>query len=115
MTINMDNAINTLKELAEKEICSMPKYEFGGPENLGYDKDGNPIWYCSCSIINDITGIFRGVFASSKKDAKKAVSYLLLCEHFQMQNQYGINDFYPTWVYKNGKLMPEKGDYKITR
>ena len=113
MTINIDNAINVLKELAEKEICSMPKYDFSGPEHLGHDKDGNPIWHCSCSIINDITGISRGVFASSKKDAKKAVSYLLLCEHFQMQNQYGINDFYPTWVYKNGRLMPEKGDNKI--
>lgn len=111
ITINMDNAITILKELGEKEICSMPKYDFS---DLGYDKDGNPIWHCSCSVINDITGISRGVYASSKKDAKKAVSYLLLCEHFQMQNQYGVNDFYPIWVYKNGKLMPDKGEYKIT-
>ena len=75
-----------LKELSEKEQCSMPKYDFSGPEALGYDKDGNPIWHCSSSIVNDITGIIRGVFASSKKDAKIAVAYLLLCEHFQMQN-----------------------------
>ncbi|MBE6655999.1 MAG: hypothetical protein E7609_03885 [Ruminococcaceae bacterium] len=49
----------------------MPNYDFSGPEVLGYEKDGNPIWHCSSSIVNDITGIIRGVFASSKKDAKK--------------------------------------------
>ena len=106
---NIDNAVTTLKELAEKEQCSMPKYDFSGPEVFGYDKDGNPIWQCSSSIVNDITGIMKTVFASSKKDAKKAVAYLLLCEHFQMQNQYGPNDFYPIWNYKNGKLMPARG------
>ena len=111
ITINIDNAVTMLKELAEKEQCSMPKYEFSGPENLGYDKDGNPIWHCSSSIVNDITGIIRCVFASSKKDAKKAVAYLMLCEHFQMQNQYGPNDFYPTWIYKGGKLIPDREPY----
>ena len=111
MTINIDNAVTVLKELAEKEQCSMPKYEFSGPEVFGYDKDGNPIWHCSSSIINDITGIMRGVFASSKKDAKKAVAYLMLCEHFQMQNQYGPNAFYPTWIYKDGKLIPDREPY----
>ena len=111
MTINIDNAVTVLKELAEKEQCSMPKYDFSGPENLGYDKDGNPIWHCSSSIVNDITGIIRGVFASSKKDAKKAVAYLMLCEHFQMQNQYGPNAFYPTWIYKDGKLIPDREPY----
>lgn len=108
MTINIDNAVTVLKELAEKEQCSMPKYEFSGPEVFGYDKDGNPIWYCSSSIINDITGITRCVYASSKKDAKKAVAYLMLCEHFQMQNQYGPNDFYPIWNYSDGRLVPNR-------
>jgi ribonuclease-3 len=117
MTINIDNAVTVLKELAEKEQCSMPKYEFSGPEVFGYDKDGNPIWHCSCSIINDITSIMRGVYASSKKDAKKAVSYLILCEHFELQNQYGPNDFYRIWKYENGKLTPDResiSDKKIT-
>ena len=45
MTVNIDNAVTVLKELAEKEQCSMPKYDFSGPEHLGYDKDGNPIWH----------------------------------------------------------------------
>jgi ribonuclease-3 len=107
ITINIDNAVTVLKELAEKEQCSMPKYDFSGPEAFGYDKDGNPIWHCSSSIVNDIRGISRGVFASSKKDAKKAVAYLLLCEHFQMPNQYGPIAFRPIWIYKDGKLIPE--------
>jgi ribonuclease-3 len=111
MTINIDNAVTVLKELAEKEQCSMPKYEFLGPEVFGYDKDGNPIWHCSSSITNDTTGIIRIVFASSKKDAKKAVAYLMLCEHFQMQNQYGPNAFCPTWIYKDGKLIPDREPY----
>ena len=113
MTISIDNAVTVLKELAEKEQCSMPKYEFSGPEHLGYDKDGNPIWHCLSSIINDITGIRRGVFASSKKEAKKAVAYLLLCEYFQMQNQYGPNDFCPTWIYKDGKLIPDREPFNL--
>lgn len=112
-TVNIENAVTILKELAEKEQCSMPKYEFSGPECWGCDKDGNPIWYCLSSIINDITGISRGVYASSKKEAKKAAAYLLLCEHFQMQNQYGVSEFYPIWIYKDGKLMPDKSDYRI--
>ena len=107
ITINIDNAVTVLKELAEKEQCSMPKYEIDD-KNLIYDKDGNPIWHCSSYIINEETSIFRGVYASSKKDAKKAVAYLMLCEHFQIQNQYGVNDFYPIWTYKGGKLTPDR-------
>ena len=110
ITINIDNAVTMLKEMAEKEQCSMPTYDFVGPEKLGYDKEGNPIWYCSSSIVNDITGIIRGVYASSKKDAKKAVAYLMLCEHLHIQNQYGPNAFLPIWNYKNGRLTPNSGN-----
>ena len=107
MNINIDNAVTVLKELAEKEQCSMPKYGF----YLEHDKDGNPIWSCGCAIVNDITSIIRDVRASSKKDAKKAVAYLLLCEHFQMQNQYGPNDFCPIWNYSDGRLFPNRNPF----
>jgi ribonuclease-3 len=113
MIVNIDNAVTVLKELAEKEKCSMPRYEFGEPEQGQSDKDGNPIWYCSSSIVNDITGIIRGAYASSKKDAKKAVAYLLLCEHLQIQNQYGPNDFCSIWIYKGGKLVPDREPYNL--
>ena len=42
------NAVNTLKELSEHERCSPPVYESNGPDALGYDKNGKPIWACSC-------------------------------------------------------------------
>ena len=105
---NLDNAVNKLKEYAEKQIFSVSKYEFTGPEYLGYDEDGNPIWGCKCSIINDITSITRSVLASSKKDAKKAVAYLLLCEQYQVQNRYGVNDSFWWWKYKDGQLIPDR-------
>ena len=104
---DIENSVNTLKELAEQRRCSTPEYEYANPEELGYDKDGNPKWCCTCRIINDKTGIIRQVWASSKKGAKKAAAYLVLCEHFNLQNQYGINRECNVWKYKNGKLMPE--------
>lgn len=105
---DIDDAVNRLKELAEHHGCSFPEYKYGTPEALGYDKDGNPIWCCTCSITNDKTGITRQVWSSSKKLSKKAAAYLVLCEHFECQNKYGINGKYSTWIYKNGKIMPEQ-------
>ncbi|MBO5270066.1 MAG: ribonuclease III family protein [Clostridia bacterium] len=107
MNLSMENAVTVLKELAEKEVCRMPIYRISGPDALGYDRDGNPIWGCNCDTANDRTGIGRLVWASSKKDAKKAAAYLVLCEHFGLQNLYGDSSFYPIWIYKDGKLMPE--------
>lgn len=104
---DIENAVNTLKELAERGDCSIPEYKFFTPEQLGYDKDGNPKWVCNCCIINDKTGIMRQVWTTSKKAAKKAAAYLVLCEHFELQNQYGINGKYPSWEYKDGRLMPK--------
>lgn len=104
---DIENAVTALKELAEHGGCSVPIYEYGTLEQFEYDKDGNPIWICTCTIINDKTGIRRQVWASSKKAAQKAAAYLVLCEHFELQNEYGINGKYIIWKYKNGKLMPE--------
>lgn len=100
----IENAVRALKELAEHGGCSIPEYEYHTPEQLGYDKDGKPIWACSCTIYKPT--IRKLVWASSKKAAKKAAAYLVLCEHFELQNQHGINGGYAIWKYKNGKLMP---------
>ena len=105
---DIDNAISTLKELAEQGQCTMPTYEFTGPEYIGYDSDGNPKWACSCAITNDKIGLTKRVFATSKKDAKKAAAYLILCEHLGMQNKYGPNDWFAIWTYKDGKLLPDR-------
>lgn len=103
---DIENAVNTLKELAEHGRCSMPKYEYGTPEHLGYDADGNPRWCCTCSVISEKTGITRQVWSTSKKTAKKAAAYLVLCDLFELQNQYGVNGKYSLWEFKDGKLMP---------
>ena len=105
---DIDNAVTALKETAEHGQCTMPKYEFVGPKYIGYDSDGNPRWSCISSIINDKVAIRRQVLSTSKKDAKKATAYLMLCEHFRVQNKYGPNDWFVSWIYKNGKLLPDR-------
>ncbi|MBO5454231.1 MAG: hypothetical protein J6A69_09750 [Clostridia bacterium] len=105
---DINNAITMLKELAENGRCTMPKYEFRGPEYNGYDSDGNPKWVCSCTIINDKIGLIKTVYATSKKEAKKAAAYLVLCEHLGMQNKYGPNDWFGVWTYKDGNLLPDR-------
>ena len=37
----------------------------------------------------------------------RSSAYLVLCEHFELQNQYGINGKCISWKYENGKIMPE--------
>lgn len=101
---DMDNAVTKLKELGETEWCSQPNYKI---TDIGYDKDGNPLWSCTCTVVNEQRGITILVFASSKKNAKKAAAYLVLCELFQVQNKYGVNQNRFPWVYKDGKLMPD--------
>lgn len=105
---DIDNAITTLKEMAENGQISMPKYDFSGPEDIGYDSNSNPRWLCLCFIVNDKSGVSKLVEATSKKDAKKAAAYLVLCEHLGMQNKYGPNDWYQGWIYRDGKLLPDR-------
>ena len=105
---DIENAVTSLKELAENGQCTMPKYDFSGPDSIGYDSDGNPKWACTCSIVNDKIGITKSVYTTSKKDAKKTAAYLVLCEHLGMQNKYGDNDWYVNWTYKDGKLISNR-------
>ena len=106
---DINNAVTKLKELAERGQCTMPEYSFSDSNSVGYDSDGNPIWICSCSIFNEQQiWLMRQVEANSKKDAKKAAAYLILCELFGAQNQYHPNDGYPFWAYKEGKLFPNR-------
>lgn len=104
---DIDNAITTLKEMAENGQCTMPEYEFAGPESIGYNENGDPKWFCTCRLINDKIGLTKLVEATSKKAAKKAAAYLILCEHLGMQNKYGPNHFSGFWTYKDGKLLPD--------
>lgn len=58
-------AINQLEILASRGYFSKPTYVF--EEN--YDKNGNPVWQCSCTIA-EYDEVFKNE-ASSKKEAKK--------------------------------------------
>ena len=102
---SLETAVTTLKELAEKGYCSIYKTDFLGPEALGYDINGNPIWSYTYSVVDEIRGITKSVYASSKKLAKKAAAYLVLCEHFELQNEYGTNGNFIEWEFVDGKLL----------
>ncbi len=101
---SVDNAVSTLKELSEQGRCSVPVYEYGSPEDLGYDENGNPRWVCTCKVAE--WALIRQVWASSKKLAKKYAAYLILCDHFEFCNEYGENGAWLSWRYENGKLQP---------
>lgn len=107
LNFDLDTAVTVLKELAEQGKCSAPIYDYCGPDALGYDQDGNPKWMVGCRIVNSNTGINLSVQAASKKDAKKAAAYLVLCDHLKAQNQYGPNHICPVWIYRNGQLVPD--------
>ena len=112
--IDLDNAVSKLKEMAEAGSVSMPKYDFTGPETLGHDKDGNPRWICQCMILDDEleTGIWKQVETTSKKMAKKAAAYLVLCEELSMHNKYGENSGARCWIYKDGQLNVDQNLFK---
>ncbi|MCH5152533.1 MAG: hypothetical protein J1F68_01035 [Clostridiales bacterium] len=69
---SLDNAINQLQELAQKEYFSMPEYLF--EEQL--DVHNNTFWTCTCSI-EEYDICFRET-APLKKEAKKASAYSML-------------------------------------
>ena len=104
--INMDNSVSTLKEMAEHGFCTMPDYAFVGPDAIGCDAEGKPKWVCTCKVIDNRTGWTKCVEAESKKAAKKAAAYLLLCDLLGLLNQYGPNKCHPFWRLQGDRLIP---------
>lgn len=100
-----DNAVTTLKELSEAGRCSIPVYDITGPDTIGYDKNGNPRWICNCRLQDN--GITKSVQAHSKKDAKRYCAYLVLCDLFELPNEYGPSKSSPVWCFDGNKLMPQ--------
>lgn len=99
-----DNAVSTLKEMAEHEECDYPQYKFTGPDHIGYTSNGEPKWICSIDI--QCWQISLMVKAHSKKDAKKFAAYLALCYRFELQNEYGSNKQFIYWGYDGERLFP---------
>lgn len=69
---NKADAINQLEILARRGYFSIPTYDF----QKKYDKNGNPIWKCSCNIKEyDIRFCTE---SSSKKYSKKSAAFEML-------------------------------------
>lgn len=80
---SLENAVNTLKELAEHGRCSIPEYEQPDEEIQG---NGNLKWMCSVYIRS--WAMKKTAYATSKKLAKKYAAYLVLCDVFALPNEY---------------------------
>lgn len=78
-----ENAINTLKELAEHGKCSIPEYYL--PEEQ-VCKNGEFWWKCTCYVKS--WNIEETALATSKKAAKRYAAYLILCSHYNLPNEY---------------------------
>lgn len=79
-----DNAINTLKEMAEHGRCSIPEYD--QPDEMYEMKDGRMMWKCICYVRS--WRIEKTAYATSKKLAKKYAAYLVLCDYFNLEDEY---------------------------
>lgn len=83
-----ENAVNTLKEMAEHGRCSIPEY-YQSDEQVEI-KDGTLMWECTCYIRN--WGIQKTAYATSKKGAKRYAAYLVLCDYFGLHDEFSEED-----------------------
>jgi len=86
----LENAVNTLKELAEHGQCSIPEYDQS--EERGLSDSGELMWACRCSVWS--WGIRKIAYATSKKAAKRYSAYLVLCEQYGISNEYEEEEEY---------------------
>jgi ribonuclease-3 len=78
--LTQDNAVSTLKELAESGRCSLPQYDI--PDEQVYD-DGEYWWSCTCNVRT--WSITKTALSTSKKGAKRYADYLVLCDYFGIE------------------------------
>lgn len=84
----VENSINTLKELAEHGRCSVPEY-YQSNEMVEMN-DGRMMWECTCYIRS--WAMKHTAYATSKKEAKKYAAYLVLCDFFGLPDEFEQND-----------------------
>ena len=70
---SLENSINKLQELYQKEYINNPQYDF---YEVGYDYNGNITWRCECKV--DGYDRYANYEASSKKEAKKNAALIML-------------------------------------
>lgn len=83
-----ENAINTLKEMAEHGRCSVPEY-YQSDEQVKIN-DGRLMWKCTCYVRS--WNIQKTAYATSKKLAKKYATYLVLCDYFNICDEFSEDD-----------------------
>jgi ribonuclease-3 len=80
----LENAVTTLKELAEKGRCSIPEYNQAEEQVLM--NDGTLMWECTCYIRS--WAMKHTAYATSKKEAKRYAAYLVLCDYFGLPDEF---------------------------
>lgn len=78
-----ENAVTTLKELAEHGNCSIPEYVLSSRQE---ERDGRLWWICICTVRS--WGIQETVRAISKKEAKRYAAYRVLCSYYGLPDEY---------------------------
>lgn len=76
-------AVTTLKELAEHGYCSIPKYDLSDEQ---VEQNGRLWWACTCTVRN--WNIRKTVLSTTKKGAKKYAAYQVLCEHYDLPDEF---------------------------
>lgn len=84
----LENAVTTLKELAEKGRCSIPEYYQAEEQVLM--NDGTLMWECTCYIRS--WAMKHTAYATSKKEAKRYAAYLVLCDYFGLPDEFAEED-----------------------
>lgn len=84
----LENAVTTLKELAEKGRCSIPEYYQAQEQVLM--NDGTLMWECTCYIRS--WAMKHTAYATSKKEAKRYAAYLVLCDFFGLPDEFSEED-----------------------
>ena len=84
----LENAVTTLKELAEKGRCSIPEYYQAEEQVL--INDGTFMWECTCYIRS--WAMKHTAYATSKKEAKRYAAYLVLCDFYGLPDEFSEED-----------------------
>ena len=84
----LENAVTTLKELAEKGRCSIPEY-YQAEEQVIMN-DGTLMWECTCYIRS--WAMKHTAYATSKKEAKRYAAYLVLCDFYGLPDEFSEED-----------------------
>ena len=82
-----ENAVTTLKELAEHGICTKPEYVSSDGQ---VERNGRLWWSCTCTVRS--WDVQKTGLADSKKAAKRYAAYLVLCEHYQLPDEFVEDD-----------------------